>query len=262
MLLQLKTRLRELVLPPTSLLLLGFLGLWLWHRRPRVARALLSIALASLWLLSIPQVANRLVLATQRYPALELRTAPQAQAGAQTGAQAIVIIGGGGQRAFAPEYGGPAAGAVLLERLAYGAYLARRTGLPVLVSGHQIEAVAMRATLERNFDIMPRWYEDQAYDTFENARNSARLLRADGIDRVLLVSDTVHLWRAAQEFRAAGIQVVPAPVTVAVPGGPEPGWWLSWLPEPEALRRSYGAIYELLGEQARVAFALTHLRRQ
>ena len=35
----------------------------------------------------------------------------------------------------APEYGGPAAGPGLLERLSYGAYVARRTGLPVLVSG-------------------------------------------------------------------------------------------------------------------------------
>jgi uncharacterized SAM-binding protein YcdF (DUF218 family) len=254
MLLQLKTLLRELVLPPTSLLLLGFLGLWLWHRRPRLARALLTFALASLWLLSVPHIAYLIVLTAQRYPALDLRTAPQAQA--------IVIIGGGGQRAFAPEYGGPAAGALLLERLSYGAYLARQTGLPVLVSGHQIEAVAMRATLARNFGITPRWYEDQAYDTFENARNSVRLLRADGIDRVLLVTDAVQLGRAADEFSAAGIEVVPAPVDVL--GRPEPGWlsWLSWLPDPQALRRSYSAIYELLGEQVRVAFALTHLRRQ
>ena len=119
----------------------------------------------------------------------------------------------------------------------------------------------MRATLERNFDLTPRWYEDQAYDTFENARNSARLLRADGIDRVLLVSDATHLWRAAHEFRAAGIEVDPAPVTVEVRELPAPGW-ISLLPNPESLGRSRQALYELLGEQVRVAFALTHLRRQ
>jgi uncharacterized SAM-binding protein YcdF (DUF218 family) len=251
MLLQLKTLLRELLLPPTSLLLLGFLGLWLWQRRPRLARALLLIVCTSLWLLSTPVIAQLLTVAAQRYPALDLRTAPTAGA--------IVILGGGGQRAWAPEYQGPAAGAVLLERLSYGAFLARQTGLPVLVSGHGIEAVAMRATLVRNFGLTPRWVDDAAYDTFENARDSARLLRADGVHRVLLVSHGTHLWRAAQEFIAAGIEVVPAPVNY---GGTPEGTWLRWLPDAEALRRSHLAIYEVFGEQARVLLAFAHLRRQ
>jgi len=251
MLLYLKTLLRELALPPTSLLLLGFLGLWLWHRRPRLARALLLVVCAGLWMLSTPVVARLLTEAAQRYPALDLRTAPQAGA--------IVILGGGGQRTWAPEYDGPAAGAVLLERLSYGAYLARQTGLPVLVSGYGIEAVAMRATLVRNFGLTPRWIDDAAYDTFQNARNSARLLRADGVHRVLLVSHGTHLWRAAQEFTAAGIEVVPAPVNyVRVPEHD----WLRWLPDAEALRRSHVAIYEVLGEQARALLAFAHLRRQ
>jgi uncharacterized SAM-binding protein YcdF (DUF218 family) len=251
MLLQLKTLLRELALPPTSLLLLGFLGVWLAHRRPRLARTLLAIVCASLWLLCTPRFAHLLALAVHHYPALDLRTAPRAQA--------IVIVGGGGQREWAAEYRGPAAGAVLLERLSYGAYLARQTGLPVLVSGHQIEAAAMRATLERNFEITPRWYDDASYDTFQNARNSARLLRADGIHRVLLVSHATHLWRAAHEFMAAGIEVVPAPVDVR---GEAERDWLAWLPDPDALRRSRIALYELLGEQVRVLLAVTHLRRQ
>jgi uncharacterized SAM-binding protein YcdF (DUF218 family) len=251
MLLQLKTLLRELVLPPTSLLLLGFLGLWLWQRRPRLARALLLTVCAALWMLCTPVVASLLTASAQRYPALDLRTAPPAGA--------IVILGGGGQRAWAPEYQGPAAGAVLLERLSYGAFLAHQTGLPVLVSGHGIEAVAMRATLVRNFGVTPRWVDDAAYDTFENARDSARLLRADGVHRVLLVSHGTHLWRAAHEFTAAGIEVVPAPVNYG--GVPDEGW-LRWLPDAEALRRSHLAIYELLGEQARELLAFAHLRRQ
>ncbi len=74
-------------------------------------------------------------------------------------AQAIVILGGGGQRALAPEYGGPSAGPELMDKLAYGAYLSRRTGLPILVTGFGIEAEAMRATLRENFDIQPRWVD-------------------------------------------------------------------------------------------------------
>ena len=117
----------------------------------------------------------------------------------------------------------------------------------------------IKPTLERNFGITPRWVDDQAYDTFQNAQNAARLLRADGIARVLLVSHSTHLWRAAHEFMAAGIQVVPGPVDQR--SQPPPGW-LSWLPDPQALVRSHIAIYELLGEQVRELFSVAHLRRQ
>ena len=48
----------------------------------------------------------------------------------------------------------PPAGLVLLG---YGAYVARRTSLPVLISGSADEAEAMRVTLSRDFGITARW---------------------------------------------------------------------------------------------------------
>ena len=45
------------------------------------------------------------------------------------------MILGGGLRRSAPEYGGDTLGRLTLERLRYGAMLAKRTGLPVMVSG-------------------------------------------------------------------------------------------------------------------------------
>jgi len=174
-------------------------------------------------------------------------------------AQAIVILGGGGQRAFAPEYGGPAAEPVLLERLGYGAFVARHTGLPILVTGFQIEARAMRDTLHRNFDIDPRWIDDQAYDTFENARNSVRLLKADGIGRIVLVTSATHMWRSVHEFTASGIEVIPAPVGILSERDPGIS---HYLPNADALRRSYAATYELFGEPVRAFLAASRLRRQ
>jgi uncharacterized SAM-binding protein YcdF (DUF218 family) len=219
-------------------------------RRPMAARACLIAALGTLWLLSTPAVSDFLARLTEHYPPLDARNA--------AGTQAIVILGGGGQRAFAPEYGGPAADPVLLERLTYGAYIAHETGLPILVTGFHVEAHAMRATLLRNFDIEPRWVDDQAYDTFENARNSVRLLQADGVHRIVLVTASTHMWRSVHEFAAAGIEVVPAPVGMAA--ARDPG--LSrFMPNTEALMRGGTAINELLGEQVRVLLAATHLRR-
>jgi uncharacterized SAM-binding protein YcdF (DUF218 family) len=246
-----KTLLRNLILPPAGPLLLATIGALLLRRRPLLARVLLALGLGSLWLLSLPIVADALTGLTEHYPPLDL-TQP-------TQAQAIVILGGGGQRAFAPEYGGPAAEPLLLERLAYGAYVAHHTGLPVLVTGNGIEAVAMRASLGRNFGIEVRWLDDRAYDTFDNARNSAQLLRADGVQRIVLVTSASHLWRAAREFTAAGMEVIPAPAGVLAGRDVSP---FRYFPEPQALLRSYLATYELLGEPVRELLSLSHLRRQ
>jgi uncharacterized SAM-binding protein YcdF (DUF218 family) len=58
-LLHLKSLVRDLLLPPAGPLLLGLVGLWLWSRRPRLARALIALCVASLWLLSTPLIAER-----------------------------------------------------------------------------------------------------------------------------------------------------------------------------------------------------------
>jgi len=115
LLLRLKTLLKSLILPPAGPLLLALLGLLMLKRRPVMARTCLILGLGSLWLLSTPIVSDAITGLAEHYPPLDLRLAADAQA--------IVILGGGGQRAFAPEYSGPAAEPLLLERLNYGAYL-------------------------------------------------------------------------------------------------------------------------------------------
>ena len=82
-----KTVLRNLILPPTGPLLLAIIGLLLLRRRPRLARGLLALGLGSLWLLSLPFVADALTRLTEHYPPLDLAQPTQAQA--------IVILGGG-----------------------------------------------------------------------------------------------------------------------------------------------------------------------
>jgi uncharacterized SAM-binding protein YcdF (DUF218 family) len=247
-LLYLKTTLKKLFLPPAGPLLIAFAGLLLIKRRPVLGRSLVFVGIATLWLLSTPWVANTLQNMAEHYPPLDLRAAGNAQA--------IVILGGGGQRLYAPEYAGPAAGPVLLERLTYGAYVAHETQLPVLVTGFKVEAVAMHATLSRNFGIETRWFDDAAYDTFENARNSARLLKADGIQRIILVTHATHMRRSVEEFRGAGLDVVPAPLGM----NDTTHFGLGLQPYPDALWRSYAAINELVGEPIRIFLETTHLR--
>jgi uncharacterized SAM-binding protein YcdF (DUF218 family) len=246
----LKSLARNAILPPSGPLILAVVGLLYHRRRPRLSIALLVIGLGSLWLLATPLVSDALQRLAQRYPPLDPSQ--------PVNAQAIVILGGGSVR-IAPEYGGPAAAHDTLERINYGAFLAHRTSLPVLVSGSPREADAMRTTLSRDFGINARWVENQSGDTFENARFSAPLLRADGIRRILLVTGSAHEWRAAHEFMGIGLEVVPAPV----------GYLRSidmqafrFMPNAGALMHSCESAYELIGERVRELFAALHLRKQ
>ncbi len=232
---------RALVLPPGGPILLGLLGLALWRRWPRIGRTLVATGLMVLLTLSLPVVSDVLTLAVEEYPPLG--------AAQPVSVGAIVVLGGGIRR-----NGADPAGAVLLpqslERLAGGAALARRTGLPLVLSGGSVEAGpaeadVMQATLKRDFGLEARYLERRSRTTRENARETAALLAHSWIKNVVLVTSAVHMRRAAAEFEAAGVTVIPAPVggTLAVGQG-----LTAWLPKSSALARSGDALYELAGE--------------
>lgn len=252
----LKILLRTLVLPPAAPLLLAVLGLGLLLRRRASAAAvrtgwgLLLTGFVSLWLLATPVIADQLTRLAQRYPALDLSHPTQAQA--------VVIISGGDVRDWAPEYRGAAVARQLLDRLEYGAYVVRHTGLPLLVSGTPQDVVAMQAVLSRDFGVRARWVDGQSRDTFDNARFSAQLLKADGVRRIILVTSSVHEWRAVQEFVAVGLAVEPAPAHVWVP---HRHIIEDYLPDPVGIMDSADALHEILGEPMRQLLAAIHLRR-
>jgi len=257
MLIALKTALHHLLLPPAGLLLLAAAGAWLIGRRAgsvrlrRTGWVLLGTALLSLWLLATPLVAEMLGRAAQRCPPLDL-TRP-------VHAQAVIILGGAAPRLDAPDYGGePAIALQLLERVNYGAFVARRTGLPVAVSGAHDETLAMRTSLARDFGVETRWVEDRSRDTFENAQLSARILLPLGITRIVLVTSADHEWRAMHEFSGAGFIVVPAPVGLTGRLDIRPQ---SFVPSAFALAVSTAAVYELIGDVVRQTFAMLHIRR-
>ena len=246
---------RDLILPPGGLFLLLALGLLLWRRWPRLGRALAGGALAVLVLLSTNAGAGFLVAPLERMTA-PLR-APR-EVVARTGAQAIVVLAAGRLRA-APEYGGrDIPDHIALARLRYAAHLQRATGLPVLVSGGNgasgidpaladraySKADAMATALREDFGVPVRWIEGGSRDTGENAAYSAALLRRDGVRRVLLVTDAMHMPRARIVFARAGLEVVEAPTMFF---GEQARGARAWLPSAEGLRRSWYASYEWLG---------------
>lgn len=246
------TRVLETVAyPPAGPLLLAVLGAWLWRGRPRLGAWIFGLAWLYLYAASLPLTATLLADGLERYPSLQ-----PAEVAAR-GAEAIVVLGGDFERR-APEYGGAIAGPGTMTRLRYGAHLHRQTALPVAVtSGDPLKTgVAggrlMADALQRELGVAARWVETQSRNTFENARFTAGLLRADGIRRVALVSHAWHLPRARAAFEGQGLQVVPAPTAFYRPGRLERGA-LALLPSDDALARNTWYFHELIG---RVWYAL------
>ena len=237
----LKQCVAALLLPPgNGLFLLLLAGLF---RRRRWAPGVAVLGTALLFLPALPPVAQALMGTLERQAGAVVTSAE--------GAQAIVVLGGG-LDADAPEYGGDTAGERTLGRLRYGAQLARRFALPVLVTGGRPsyatrpEADVMAEILETEFAVAVRWRETAALDTEGNATFSAAILRDAGVKRILLVTDAFHMPRARQLFAAAGLEVVPAPTWFRAAGTQRPGL-LDWLPRASALRYSYYALHEWLG---------------
>lgn len=240
-----KAVLKVIVLPPCGPLLVALTGLAIIRRHPRTGRMLALLGVLTLFALSLPAVAWLLVRALYDGPAFEL-------AHART-SQAVVILGGGVRRA--PEWGGDTMNRLTLERVRFGARVARLTGLPVLVSGGSTyggtpEAALMGDALRDEFGIQVRWEERASRTTAENAAHTASILRANGISRVVLVTHAFDVPRAAAEFAAQGIETVPAATHLPARRIDSV---TDFMPSVGALQQSYYALYEMLANAVRRA---------
>lgn len=237
----LKKSVSVLIMPPLLPFFIIFIGLILVLRHRRGGFVLLWAGLV-MGMLAITPASVDLAL-SRLEPAAPLRLD-------ETGdAQAIVILGGG--RYFdAQEYGGDTVSDSTLERLRYGAWLARKTGLPILVTGgapggRTPEAQLMKSVLEEEFQIPVQWVEDASLDTRQNARNSAGLLQPADIRRILLVTHAAHMRRARNEFEAQGFVVTAAP-TVWL-SSHHRGEIFAGMPGPRTAQAGWFAWHEWLG---------------
>ncbi len=236
---------KSLLLPPVGLFLLILLGV-AWWRRPLLGRGLVFLSTVALLTLSLPIVSHKLMLPLEPYLALSVADLERSQA------QAIVVLAAG-RNSGAFEYGGDSIGPITLQRIRYGAWLQRRTGLPLLVSGGSPSdraptlARMMADVLEQAFGVPVAMIEDRSRNTRENAMFSARILRQHGLQRIFLVSSAWHLPRAVAAFEQEGLAVTPAPTAFEHRDFSDGVILEDFLPGPKALQRSYYAIHEYLG---------------
>lgn len=257
----LKPLLTALLLPPVPWLLLTLVGAWLLRRRPRPGWALLLTATALQWAGSTPAGADAASRALLNPPAAI--DDPQALLADEDVARRTVIVVLGGGRSAWDEYDTVQLSPISLERLRYGIWLSRETGLPLGFSGGlspgshggATEAELAERTAAEQFGQPLHWAEGTSRDTHENAVNTIALLRHAPIDRLVLVTHQAHMPRALGHFErardAAGLSFGILPAPMAVPAR-HPGWAVSdYLPSSDAMARTRYVLREWLGLLAR-----------
>lgn len=248
--------LKYLLLPPALNILLLVFAYFALRPWPKLRVLTVTGSILSLWLMSTPFVAVNLAeLLQNQYPALTLNKI--SDLGQNQHFDAIVILGAGrnyradewqlegaepNHQHSVNEYG--------LQRLYYGAALAKASGKPMLLTGGKVfkeplsEADLMQNTLT-TWGTEAKWLEHESRTTAENAVYSFRMLEAEGIQRIALVTHAWHMPRSVAVFEKAGFQVVPAPtIFYAMPNS----LVLRWLPKAHYLEMSSLMLHELLGQ--------------
>lgn len=216
-----------LITPPGIIVLLLFLTFLAYLWRHWIGTAMLFLSTITLVALSLPLTAQQLMNGLQNF-SQPPELVPLAEKGPQAALyvpkdslkdppEAIVVLGNG-RYTEAPEYDlEDTVSAKGLERLRYAAFLQRKTGLPILVSGgapggeDTAEAEHMQAVLAADFRANVKWVERESRTTAENARYSQALLAPAKVRHIYLVTHAWHMRRAARAFESVGIKVTPAP---------------------------------------------------
>jgi len=235
------------LMPPGGALLLLLLAFLLFYKLRRFSRFLLGTALILLYLFSTPWM--KLQLATQLEVVPPLVAIPQVP---EDELAAIVVLGGG-RYAAAPEFGGDVVGQATLERLRYGAFLHKKSGFPLLVTGGMPldeavpESQLMANSLWHDFGIAEAWQEDRSVNTWEHAYYVPAILREHGVSVLLLVTHASHMPRALRVFRQspemAGVQVIPAPTVFTTRGAMDQGFG-AWRPSAGVLQKNVSFLHE------------------
>jgi len=224
------------------LLLLGLLALG--FRRKLVAGVLVASAIGWSMLWSLPLVSDALRMSLERTtPPVAVRDLPRADA--------IVVLAGGGGYVRMDREGVELDDLHDSSRIGAGARAWFAGSAPVVIlsggvgpPGHREADNMARVITRLGIPRASLLLEDRSHSTRENAAYTARLARAHGIHRVVLVTSAIHMPRASLLFRQAGLEVIP----LGVPERPaRDDWRERWLPSRRALWRSGRAFKEYAG---------------
>jgi uncharacterized SAM-binding protein YcdF (DUF218 family) len=236
-----------LLQPYPLFLLLSFAALaraWPIRREAR-GTPLLVAAMAGLLAISTPAIAYLAI------GSLEWQYAPQNDL--PTSAEAIVVLSG---YALPADSARPEAqlGYDSIYRCLHAARLYRQRPCPVFVCGGLVDPSARMPPLAHQMrDFLVQLgvrptdlvVEDRSTTTYENARECQRLLQRRRLGHIVLVTEALHMPRAARSFHACGIELTPSGCDYKAS---QFEWSVSsLLPSPDAAGGLQEAVHEWLG---------------
>jgi uncharacterized SAM-binding protein YcdF (DUF218 family) len=238
------------VLRPYTLLcllaLLAVLNLWRRRREAQHRLLLVTVLVVGLVVISTPALAYLLHGSLEwQYPSQDTPPAD---------AEAIVVLGAGVNPASDGELRVDL-DADSVRRCLHAAALHRQgKGCPLVLSGGKPErdsaepavAEVMRDFLLRlGVDGSDLIVESDSRTTYENAVECRRILERHHLQRVVLVTDAVHMPRAVRCFRKQGIEPTASPCNLRATRFE--GTLSTFLPCPNAAGDSEEAVHEWLG---------------
>jgi uncharacterized SAM-binding protein YcdF (DUF218 family) len=239
------------VMPLGIALLAGVFGFLLIALRfRRTGLWLIAAGLVVLWVGATPVAARLLAGRVEAaYPPAAAEDSPSADV--------IILLAGLLEQPVppraAPDFNSAA------DRAVHAARLFRAGRAPaVLIAG---DAAPFRASVVSEAallaDVLAEWgvprerirLEEESLNTAESAANVAALWPETGWRSALLVTSALHMPRAMEEFRGAGLPVTAAPADIAS-AGPLVQSWLDFLPQASALALTSEAMREIIGGAA------------
>jgi uncharacterized SAM-binding protein YcdF (DUF218 family) len=254
--------LSELLTPPGIWIVWVLLMLFLIKKHELIKKALITVGLLMIWVTSTNYFAvqfTNLAGHWVNWPAHigSIASGSSDMSKVNSANPEVIVILGGGRRKGAletpSEYQQQDLSPNSVERLRYGARLAKQTKLPILVTGGApdktsqedlSEANVMKLVLEQELGLSPQWLEEQSNTTQENAKLTAGILNKEGIKTIYLVTHFWHIPRAKTVFEKEGLIVIPAPMgfyqkTTFTP--------LDFYPSSEGFQRTRWIWHEILG---------------
>ena len=221
-------------------LLLAFIALFIVWKRRRVA--IFLVAGTVFWLLGSWLAGPLMRLANHGYdhpmndPRLAARTV-------------IIVLGGGTQydrnRNLIPK--GDSTTRIDLGASLYKRCIETEKECLVVVSGgnpqhHEQSEADLYGSwlLERGVKRSDLILENKSLNTYENARNTEKILRSRQYDTSVLITSSLHMQRALLAFDAFDLHPQPAVAFIRNPKS----WWV---PHPEGWIDSNFALHELIG---------------
>ena len=177
---------------------------------------------------------------------------PPVPVSASPAADAIVVLGGDVGIPVPPRAESQLHGNRLLH--GFRLFKAGKAPLILLTGGNVFAQEGLEAEVVYGKAILADWgipedaimVETNSRNTHQNAIYSFETLKAQGVDRILLVTGSFHMPRAAAVFRHVGFEVIPSPSNFSVTDYRRPKL-IDWWPSLGNLAQAKAVIHEKLG---------------